>query len=811
MRAQKTKASLCRRQMGKALILENLGLGLYRIRVLHDRVKADKALADIESWLLKIETQISALPAFDPDHKLPALKLRKASLLKQKEYLELIPGDPETTAWCVDYSTELTGEVGTIEINGEHNAILIQPGWRGNAAYNADRDGQSQNIRAMTAEQAFYNMAMKPGWQKWRPTYRIGTITEIDKCLCNVEMDVARTSIVNFGETRTINKYDALVGVPISYMDCDGTVFYEGDRVVVRFGGHDNDYPEIIGFESYPRINDPPIIMYSAYRVGDADTGSYYIGAFDTSGALLSTLDVNALVGVPANMPLMVLGAHEETNSVYVTGAEYRDWGDGLGEVLHPALFRMPIVWWYQGLQLKQFGAAPQGMVTALGITAGGYLLMSYESPLSSSARTGPGTHLMGFATYYPHNKVETVVLPEIWTDIDDDQELDEGEMFPADYKKYYNTTRGIGFLGHRCIVAMSYGYDATPDGGTPPNEWYSPESVDNHVDSWLAVWTYPRYPTPPIFPNTDLTPYFTSADPKWLDFFINRYADWGPWAHDPAYYTVRGTWQIIGFEGRLYVITLSFIQVFNAAGYVKTVNGWNTTGYSHYDWGKFVKYDGITLFACRFKASSSSSDNTSSPVYFFEAENFTLFTSVSLSRNDPLLGGKVAVCNVPIICTMLDRYNELRHEHDLYPVAFSKELSAVCQAHLDWCLERGRQQHIGAGGKYPVERGIAAGFNSADEVLMGMMAQNRVFEEVATCMAGWRASPTHWASINKPEQVLMGFAVGTYPESVTKIIQGAGLYDPGTGTYSTGDTIQELAPEAIGKTKLYCMMVCMD
>lgn len=237
--------------MGKGEIVSNLGEGRYSVKLLNNRVKSDKALARINGWILMREEQIAALPVGDPEHKLPMLKLSKAALEKQKEYLEKIPGDQTVSAWCADLSTDVSGIVGTIEINGDPDSgINIRPGYADNAAHSPDRDGQTMNIRAMTPEQAFYNLAMLPGWQKWMPTYRTGEITAIDGDTCSVTPDTAMSSQQHLN----INDQSNLTGVRIEYMECNGAAFEVGDRVVVEFRDRwVANTPVVIGFEREPK------------------------------------------------------------------------------------------------------------------------------------------------------------------------------------------------------------------------------------------------------------------------------------------------------------------------------------------------------------------------------------------------------------------------------------------------------------------------------------------------------------------------------------------------------------------------------
>jgi len=251
--------------MGKGQIVNDFGDGRYAVKLLQNREKADQALARIDTWIALNQTRQDALPPGDPEHKLPMLKLSMASLLKQKEYLLLIPADETIDAWCADRTEELSGVVGTIEINGDPNATVnIRPGYTDNAAHVPARDGQEMNIRAMTPEQAFYNLAMMPGWQKWKPTYRVGAITSIDGDTCSVMLDDANSSIK--GAEYNINQAWDLTDVDIEYMNCNGSAFESGDRVIVQFIGQDFETPKVIGFEDNPKPCSQYVLIYS--RVG---------------------------------------------------------------------------------------------------------------------------------------------------------------------------------------------------------------------------------------------------------------------------------------------------------------------------------------------------------------------------------------------------------------------------------------------------------------------------------------------------------------------------------------------------------------
>jgi hypothetical protein len=181
------------------------------------------------------------------------LRAREIAMSMRLTELEGLPGNPEKIAYCADYSAGLGGTVGTIELPASEGdeIITIRPAHPGTAAaYDALQDGQLMHRAGMSPEQAYFNAAILPGWQRHMPLYRSGVLTAVDK--------VASTGSVNIGNTASsaaslpVNAASTLSGVPILYMDCNAAPFEVGDRVVVRFYG-DWGNPTIVGFETNPK------------------------------------------------------------------------------------------------------------------------------------------------------------------------------------------------------------------------------------------------------------------------------------------------------------------------------------------------------------------------------------------------------------------------------------------------------------------------------------------------------------------------------------------------------------------------------
>lgn len=168
------------------------------------------------------------------------------SLLKRRAQLQDAPTEETLEAWCADYTETLSGLVGLADINDEGGrGLVIRPGFADDAVYDPARDGSLFPNIAQSASQIYFNAAIMPGVQKWRPKYRVGEITFIDGDECSVSLDDAISSIQGLN----INENSALSLVPIQYMDCNGAAFQAGDRVLINFT---SSGPLVIGFEKEP-------------------------------------------------------------------------------------------------------------------------------------------------------------------------------------------------------------------------------------------------------------------------------------------------------------------------------------------------------------------------------------------------------------------------------------------------------------------------------------------------------------------------------------------------------------------------------
>lgn len=234
--------------MGKGIIKSGGADGFYSVELTFERDRIDKTVSRIDAH---IESLTSVIDTMDEGTEKELLKLERNSYIKKKEYLQNnMPEDPIVSAWCADLTEDITGNVGTIEVPGERGIVQIQPGYESNSTYDSIRDGQLQPSIAGTPAATFYNLAILPGWQKWKPTYRYGVISNIDTDAntCDVKLDYTESSQQNLNINQELN----LTGISVSYMSCDSVAFEDGDNVLVKFEGQTWEGAQVVGFKDNP-------------------------------------------------------------------------------------------------------------------------------------------------------------------------------------------------------------------------------------------------------------------------------------------------------------------------------------------------------------------------------------------------------------------------------------------------------------------------------------------------------------------------------------------------------------------------------
>jgi hypothetical protein len=198
--------------MGKGTILGEGSGGQYSVEVELDTTRIQAEISRLTGRISQVETMMAGI---EDEKRKSYYRILLTSLQKKKSYLENHkPENPVLSAWCADLSEDLTGTVGTIEVPGERGTVLIQPGHEGGASYNAGRDGILAPSVSLSPAAVFYDLAMKPGWQKWKPTYRFGTITALDGDVCSVTLEGATNSETGLG----VNQSNTINDCPIGYM-----------------------------------------------------------------------------------------------------------------------------------------------------------------------------------------------------------------------------------------------------------------------------------------------------------------------------------------------------------------------------------------------------------------------------------------------------------------------------------------------------------------------------------------------------------------------------------------------------------------
>lgn len=180
---------------------------------------------------------------------LEILQIEQAKLEKDLGYWQRLVLEQTLPAWCADLTEDATGTVATIEIPGENKLLLIAPAA---PAHVPATDGNLSAREVQTPEQVFFNAAILPGWQKYKPTYRRGTITAINEAADTADVTLEATD-TSSAQNLGINQTPTLAGVPVQYMECHSAAFKVGDACVIKFTGQDWAAPKVVGFVDNPR------------------------------------------------------------------------------------------------------------------------------------------------------------------------------------------------------------------------------------------------------------------------------------------------------------------------------------------------------------------------------------------------------------------------------------------------------------------------------------------------------------------------------------------------------------------------------
>ena len=200
------------------------------------------------------------------------MEAAKLSAEKRIEQMDAVADPAPESAWCADLVENASGEVATIEIPGEPQKLLVAPQHASGAGEPVG--GTLMPREWMTGPQAFFNAAILPGWQRWKPTYRVGVIQglDYDNDTCSVRIEGALST----AQDLYINSLEhaMIEDVPVQYMDCNSSAFEDGDRVVVRLSGMSWGSALVVGFASSPKDCWPHAVGFlPSFSLGDWQSG----------------------------------------------------------------------------------------------------------------------------------------------------------------------------------------------------------------------------------------------------------------------------------------------------------------------------------------------------------------------------------------------------------------------------------------------------------------------------------------------------------------------------------------------------------
>lgn len=111
--------------------------------------------------------------------------------------------------------------------------------------------GRLRPAETLNDAAVFLNAALEPGWAKWLPLWRYGTVTARTNGLCSVTLE--STAARALGDALVIDESLALTDVPIVFLPSScWTLIAVGAEVLVQFDGQDRDTPQIIGWRREP-------------------------------------------------------------------------------------------------------------------------------------------------------------------------------------------------------------------------------------------------------------------------------------------------------------------------------------------------------------------------------------------------------------------------------------------------------------------------------------------------------------------------------------------------------------------------------
>jgi len=203
----------------------------------------------VEEQIRIVRAAESALSAVQA--RIGQLKVERANAEQELQRVRGVQAADAAPLWCADYNEDLSGDVDTIELDGQTERMVIAP-----SGVAPILSGPALvDVPDQSPAQAFYNWAIFPGWQRWKPTYRTGVIEKLqhvpaeDRWVFEVRLDAAQSK----AQGLPINPDDPGGTLTVAYQDCDHLAFKAGDRVIIAWPNRDFSTGVVIGFLDNPR------------------------------------------------------------------------------------------------------------------------------------------------------------------------------------------------------------------------------------------------------------------------------------------------------------------------------------------------------------------------------------------------------------------------------------------------------------------------------------------------------------------------------------------------------------------------------
>jgi hypothetical protein len=190
--------------------------------------------------------------------QLAALRMQRKNLQRRLAQLAALTLTVILPVWRVTWektseAIPVGGLVALGEINGEPGplTVILQHVNEADAA----PFGYMRARELATPEQAFFNVSILPGWQKFKPTVRWGTLLSVDYEAQT--FDVALAPAPSSAQGLGVNQAGVLLSVARDAIlegaaGMDIYSFMPGDAVVVRFLEQAWGQPRVVGFLSNP-------------------------------------------------------------------------------------------------------------------------------------------------------------------------------------------------------------------------------------------------------------------------------------------------------------------------------------------------------------------------------------------------------------------------------------------------------------------------------------------------------------------------------------------------------------------------------